>query len=122
MMWPSSASCPTLYWSDPSPLVSEVKNRLYGELSNYVHPLHKQMDRRLALADRGVFLGFETAREVEDFGDLLLRTYDILLAIVFTELGPSSTSDLLTLFADRPKWSFDSSRFVPEIAVAVTHD
>lgn len=92
-----------------------MKKRLYGELSKYVHPSHEQMGRRLALADRGLFLGFETATELEEFAGLLLRTYDVLLAIVFTELWPSSTSDLLPLFTERPQWSFSASRFVPEI-------
>jgi hypothetical protein len=53
----------TIYWADPSPLKNEVEKRLYGELSKYVHSSHEQMGRRLALADRGVFLGFETRRD-----------------------------------------------------------
>jgi hypothetical protein len=110
----------TIYWADPSLLKNEVKERLYGELSKYVHPSHEQMERRLALADRGVFLGFETATELEAFADLLLRTYDVLLAIVFLELGPSSTSDLLPLFTERPQWSFSTSRFIPEIVAELS--
>lgn len=110
----------TVYWADPSPLIAEVKNRLYGELSKYVHPSHQQMERRLALADRGVYLGFETAAELEEFADLLLRTYDILLAIVFTELGPSSTDDLCSVIAARPQWSFSTTRFVSEIAAELS--
>jgi hypothetical protein len=112
----------TIYWADPSPLMAEVKNRLYGELSKYVHPSHQQMERRLALADRGVFLGFETAAELEEFADLLFRTYDILLAIVFIELGPSSTDDLLSVIAARPQWSFSTSRFVSEIVAELSRN
>jgi hypothetical protein len=112
----------TIYWVDPSPFTTEVKNRLYGELSDYVHPSHEQMQRRLALADRGVFLGFETAAELDEFTDLLVRTYDVVLAVVFLELGPSSTSDLLPLFIERPEWSFGTSRFVQEIVAKLSYD
>lgn len=103
----------TIYCADPSRITTEVMTRLYGELSDYVHPAYEQMERRLALAGRGVFLGFETAAELDEFTDLPLRTYDVVLALVFLELGPSSTSDLLPLFTERPEWSFGTSRFVP---------
>jgi hypothetical protein len=105
------------YWSDPRPFEKEVRNRLYGSLSAYVHPSHDQLQRRLELADRGVFLGFETADEISDFADLLLRVYDVVLVLVFLALGPSSTGDLFTLHADPdPEWSFWQSRFVPEVS------
>jgi hypothetical protein len=105
------------YWSDPGPFKSEVRNRLYGALSAYVHPSYDQLQRRLELADRGIFLGFETADEVNDFADLLFRVYDVVLVLVFLALGPPSTGDVFTLHADQdPEWSFWQGRFVPEVS------
>ena len=112
----------TIYWDNPSLLEGEVKRRLYGDLSKYLHPSHEQMERRLALADQGMFFGFETAAELEEFADLLLRTYDVLVAIAFLELGPSSTSDLLPVFTKRPHWSFSTSRFVSEIVAELSRN
>jgi hypothetical protein len=91
--------------------------RLYGELSTFVHPTHEQMARRLVLAQKGVFLGFETADELREFNTLFERACDVFLAFIFEALGPSSTGDLFVGVLDHlDGWVFADAPFVSSIS------
>ena len=103
------------YVADPESLKQATK-RLYGELSKFAHPSYDQLVQRLQEAERGVYIGFETAIELESFTDLLRRTYDILLIFVFEALGPSSTGDVYIHALDAlPDWPFHETRFTSEV-------
>jgi hypothetical protein len=97
----------------------QTTRRLYGELSEFTHPSHDQMARRLEEAGRGIYIGFETAEELESFTDLLRRTYDVLLIFVFEALGPSSTGDVYVQVLDAwPDWPFHRTRYMAKVGRA----
>jgi hypothetical protein len=96
----------------------EATRTLYGELSRYVHPMHEQLARRLEQAERGVYIGFETADDLSAFNDLLRRSYDVLLVYVFEALGQASAGDLMLAFDDVEDWPFHQTRFVAEVSRA----
>jgi hypothetical protein len=103
------------YIADPESF-KQTTRRLYGELSEFTHPTYEQLARRLEEAERGIYVGFETAAELESFTDLLRRTYDVLLVFVFEALGPSSTGDVfIQVLDDWPAWPFHTTRFTPEV-------
>lgn len=85
---------------------------LYGELSRETHPMHEQLARRLERAERGAYIGFETASDLQAFNELLRRAYDILLVFVAEALGPSSAGDLMLVLDDAQDWPFRSTRFM----------
>lgn len=106
----------SLYVSDPEAFKQETR-RLYGELSSFTHPTHEQLAHRLKEAERGVYVGFETAAELASFTGLLSRTYDILLVFVFEALGPSSTGDIyIQVLDDWPEWPFHATKYSPEVS------
>jgi hypothetical protein len=103
------------YMADPESLKLATRH-LYGELSKFAHPSYDQLAQRLQEAERGVYIGFETAVELESFTDLLRRTYDILLIFVFEALGPSSTGDVYIHALDElSDWPFHRTRFTAEV-------
>jgi hypothetical protein len=104
------------YLGDPEAFKQETR-RLYGELSRFTHPTHEQLAQQLDEADRGIYVGFETAAELESFTDLLRRTYDILLVFVFEALGPTSTGDVYTqALDDWAEWPFHATTYTPEVS------
>lgn len=105
----------SLYLADPESL-KQATRHLYGELSKFAHPSYDQLALRLQEAERGVYIGFETAVELAAFTDLLRRTYDILLIFVFEALGPSSTGDVYIHALDHQSdWPFHQTRFTSEV-------
>jgi hypothetical protein len=102
--------------TDRSRFTQEVK-RLYSELSRYTHPSHEQLVRRLEQSERGIYIGFETASELEAFNELLKRAYDILLVFVFEALGADSTGDVfINVIDERDDWPFTATTFLPEVS------
>jgi hypothetical protein len=105
----------SLYLADPTAF-KQTARRLYGELSGFTHPSREQLARRLEEAERGVYIGFETATELESFTALLRRTYDILLVFVFEALGPSSTGDVYIQVLDGlSEWPFHQTQYMAEV-------
>jgi len=103
------------YLADPAAFRQTTK-RLYGELSGFTHPSHEQLARRLDEAERGVYIGFETAAELESFTDLLRRTYDILLVFVFEALRFESTGDVYIHVLDGlTDWPFHQTQYTSEV-------
>lgn len=94
--------------------------RLYGELSSYVHPSHVQLARRLERAERGVYVGFETAAELHELNDLLRRCYDVILVFLFEALGHASAGDVMLAFDDFEGWPFHDTTFLS--ALSATFD
>jgi hypothetical protein len=106
----------SLYLSNPAQF-KRATTLLYGELSRFTHPTHDQLAQRLEQAEHGIYLGFETAAELESFNDLLRRTYDTLLVYLFEALGPDSTGDVfIQVLDERADWPFHATRFIPEVS------
>jgi hypothetical protein len=111
----------SLYVAAPESFKAEVR-RLYGELSRFTHPTHEQLAQRLAAAERGVYIGFETAAELESFTNLLRRTYDILLIFVFEALGHDATGDVyIQALDDLTAWPFHATKYTPEVGRTFDH-
>src|SRR5262249_23997327 len=107
------------YLSDPESF-KQTTRRLYGELSKSTHPTHEQLARRLEEAELGIYIGFETAAELESFTKLLRRAYDILLVFVFEALGPSSTGDVyIHALDDWADWPFHDTPYTAEVGRTV---
>jgi hypothetical protein len=90
--------------------------RLYGELSRYTHPSPEQLEGRLERAARGAYAGFETAADLENFNDLLARTYDVLVVLLCEGLGGLAAGDLILAFDDVNDWPFHRTRFVEQVS------
>jgi hypothetical protein len=106
----------------PFPLLADsnafrqATRALYSELSRYVHPMHEQLARRLTQGERGVYIGFETADDLEEFNHLLRRSYDVLLVYLFEALGHASAGDLMLAFDDVKDWPFRQTAFVSSVS------
>lgn len=85
--------------------------RLYGKLSEAVHLSATQVKEHVAAIERGSFVGFETAADVEAFNDLLVETYDVLIPFALLALGPSSAADMLDVPAHQSAWMFTGTPF-----------
>lgn len=96
----------------------QATRSLYGELSRYTHPMHEQLARRFEQAQRGAYIGFETASDLEAFNDLLRRAYDVLLVYLFEALGHNSAGDLMLAFDEFDDWPFHQTRFVGQVSLA----
>lgn len=90
--------------------------RLYGELSRYTHPSAEQLEVRLERAARGAYIGFETAADIEDFNDLLGRTYDVLVVLLCEGLGDQAAGDLILAFDAVDDWPFHRTPFVEQVS------
>jgi hypothetical protein len=89
----------------------------FGNLSGYTHLSTRQLNERFRRAERGEYIGFESAGTLEAFNRLLVSTYDVILALVFEGIGPAFTGDLfLGVFDEHPEWRFHRTPFVREIS------
>lgn len=87
--------------------------RTYAELCKYVHRSPQQIQETLLQFERGIFLGFETADQLEAFVRLLARVYDLLLVMHFNALGMALTGDVFVRVLDSDaKWPFHKTKFV----------
>ena len=85
----------------------------YAELCRYVHRSPAQIRETLRAFEDGVFLGFETADQLDAFVKLLARVYDLLLVMHFNALGMSLTGDVFVHILDEDeKWPFHKTKFV----------
>jgi hypothetical protein len=102
--------------ADPTSLRDAVHSA-FGSLSSYTHLSTRQLDERLRRAERGEYIGFESAATLETFNRLLVQAYDVILALIFEGIGPSITGDLfITVFDDHPRWRFHRTKFVAEVS------
>jgi len=101
---------------EPNHLTGAVHSA-FGALSGYTHLSKKQLDERLQRASRGEFSGFENAGTLEAFNQLLFRTYDVVLALIFEGIGPSFVGDLfIHVFDEQPRWRFHKGQLVGEMS------
>jgi hypothetical protein len=85
----------------------------YSDLCKYVHRSPQQIRETLLQFERGIFLGFETADQLEVFVRLLARVYDLLLVMHFNALGMALTGDVFVHALDSDeKWPFHKTKFV----------
>lgn len=94
-----------------------VANSLYRDLCKYVHASEYQSLERLGKSERGEYLGYTSAEEVEDLCKLAFRTLDIALACHLSACGPSTTGDLFIHVLDKQAdWKFHKGYFVQQIS------
>lgn len=101
----------------PSEEFTAAVHSAFGHLSGYTHLSKRQLDERLQRAERGEFIGFESAETLDAFNRLLVQTYDVILALVFEGVGPSFTGDLFVqLLDDEQRWRFRRTKFVSRVS------
>lgn len=94
--------------------------RLYGRLSEVVHPTPAQFQARLSRSAQGNYIGFESLAELREIADLQLQVYDIALKCVFDALGPGLTGDLfIHVFDDLLWWPFHHAPLTYAISVGL---
>lgn len=108
------------YWgldaSQSAELQAEVKSR-FKLLCRYVHPSAQYLEETLRAADRGSFLGFESATQISAVNRLTFAVYDICLVHLFETLGPGLTGDVFTaVFDQMPDWQFHKGRFTSNVS------
>lgn len=90
---------------------------LYKELCAYTHASLKQMNTKIKRAEKGEYLGFTSAQEIEEVNRLIFRTLEICVICHFNACGPSTTGDLFIQIYDHdPKWKFHQSKFIKEVS------
>lgn len=98
--------------TDKTEFQSEVKDFFYKACA-YVHPSKKQIDEQLVNYNKGINIGFETAKMFNIINQLIFRAYDMILTMVFHGFGHSMSGDLfIQLFDDNKKWKFHKGKYV----------
>jgi len=101
------------FTDDENKLFMDDIRGTYSELCKYVHRSPQQIQETLGQINRGIFLGFETADELQLFVRLLARAYDLILVMHFNALGMALTGDVFTRVLDQNReWPFHRTKFV----------
>lgn len=95
---------------------------LYGKLSQIVHPTPAQLQRRLTQSAQGIYIGFETPAELDDFAQMQLEVYDIALWCIFDALGPGLTGDVfINMLDDLLWWPFHHTPLIYALSVGFNY-
>lgn len=87
--------------------------------SNYVHPTSRQLREKLELRARGVWPGFETAREMDDCARALFEATSLAVVLAFHVVGPAFAGDIFAgALHGNEDWPFHASRFVAAVDAA----
>lgn len=91
---------------------TEIKDIFYNACA-YVHPSNLQIDIQIENYNKGINIGFETAKMLSDVNDLIFRVYDIILTMLFICLGQSMSVDIfIELFNQKTKWKFHNGKYI----------
>lgn len=93
---------------------NEIKDIFYKSCA-YVHPSQKQIEEQINNYEKGVTIGFETAKMLADINKLLFRSYDIILTLLFIGFGQSMSGDIfIEIYDTEPKWKFHKGKYIRE--------
>ncbi len=81
-----------------------------------MHLSDAQVKEHVDAIERGAFLGFESAEDIDRFTDLLVQVDDMLIVFVLLALGPESAAELAGAAMTRSDWTFGSTCFVSAAA------
>jgi hypothetical protein len=95
---------------------NEIKDVFYKACA-YVHPSKKQIDEQIARYERGVYIGFETAKDLSVVSRQIYRGYDLILTLLLIGFGQSMSGDLfIQCFDENTKWKFAKSKYVSKVS------
>lgn len=93
---------------------TEVKDIFYNACA-FIHPSKLQIDIQIENYNKGINIGFETAKMLSDVNDLIFRVYDIILTMLFICLGQSMSVDLfIEIFNQETKWKFHNGKYIKQ--------
>ena len=86
---------------------------MYGRLCAYIHPSKHQIEERITRDEKGVYLGYETAKELRQITREVFRLCDIVLVFVFHGLGLGLAGDVFVYALDDHRdWKFHRGKYV----------
>ncbi len=95
------------------PVFADEVGRLYGLASGYVHLTPAQIRERMAAVDSGRTAGNETAAEIDELNQLILRSLAASLVMIFHSTPDYVAGDwLVEDDGSTVRWRFMSSRFL----------
>lgn len=90
--------------------------RAYGYASKYIHPTIHQINERIKLVAKGVYVGFETHDELKIANDELSKIFTLILVFAFNAIGGGFTGDMFVGYLDEMKdWEYHKSKFISQI-------
>lgn len=107
--------------SEPSHLIAadtrsqllSALGRLYGRLSEYVHPSLHQAEERIARDKLGYYLGRHTSKDVQRLTSIAVLVYDISLLFYCHPLGFSLIGDaFLSAWESSVGWTFHHTPYM----------
>ena len=96
-------------------IIEDIK-KAYGRACNYVHPTVHQIKERIELAEQGITIGLETAKELKEIVDEIFTVYSFVLVYFFHGLGHTTAGELFKgVWNKKPNWSFHWNKYIIEI-------
>lgn len=95
---------------------SELTDFFYKQCA-YVHPSKRQIEEHISLADAGSPMGFESVKSLGEVRQLLIRTFDFLLVLIFHGLGLGVSGDVFTVLLDEDRnWKFHKAKYTKVVS------
>ena len=96
---------------------NEVKDYFYKACS-YVHPSTSQLMERIENQEKGITIGFETTKMLQDMNKVIFRGYDMILLMIFHGFGHSMGKDIFEqMLIDDVKWKFHKGKYIKHLKV-----
>ena len=96
---------------------NEVKDYFYKACS-YVHPSISQLTERIENQKKGITIGFETTKMLQNMNKVIFRGYDMILLMIFHGFGHSMGKDIFEqLLIDDIKWKFHQGKYIKHLKV-----
>lgn len=97
-------------------LASNFKNEIkdtFIKSCAYVHPSESQIKERLSNYEKGNTIGFESITQIRKMNRLLFRVYDMILVIVFNDLGLGLAGDIFVGVLDENRdWKYHKGKYI----------
>lgn len=79
----------------------------------FTHPSKLQIDEQIRYYEKGIYLGFETAKMLASVNKTVFRAYDLILTMLFVGFGQSISGDLfIEIYDNNAKWKFHKGKYV----------
>ncbi|HEY0460632.1 MAG TPA: hypothetical protein VGC97_15955 [Pyrinomonadaceae bacterium] len=79
----------------------------------FTHPSRQQIEEQVKNYTKGVYIGFETAKMLDNVNNTVFRAYDLILTMLFIGFGHSMSGDLfIEIYDHNPKWKFHKGKYV----------
>lgn len=93
---------------------NDIKDVFYKACA-FTHPSQKQIEEQIRNSEKGIYIGFETAKMLDSVNRTVFRAYDLILTMLFTGFGQSMSGDLfIQIYDNNPKWKFHKAKYVKQ--------